>query len=113
MIKIESTLKDDYQAMIADVQKTIGTTVVNLNNELLAKTPVQTGNLRKSWQPINKISPFEYELANESNYADDIFKGRRMVGGRMIGSNQLPDGISPILIKYEDILENKLKEILK
>ena len=39
------------------------------------------------------------------------FDGRRLVAGKWYGSEQLPAGLSPILAKYNIILERELDEV--
>lgn len=81
-----------------------------LYSELVKSTPVDTSFLRQSWiAPIKKDDG--YIIQNTAKYADIVLAGRRVVRGKTYGSNQLPEGIEPILEKYSNILQIKLKAI--
>ena len=93
------------------LQMQILTTIVaELFDELIQNTPVDTGQLRTSWDMI-KVNETHWTITNNMEYASIIFDGRRLVAGKMHGSNQLPDGIDPILAKYNQLLEERLNNI--
>lgn len=83
---------------------------IELRAELVKSTPVDSGNLKASWTPIKKTND-GYIFSNTAIYATIIFDGRRTVRGKTYGSEQLPEGIAPLLEKYNGILQRKLKEI--
>ncbi len=73
-------------------------------------SPVDTGNLRASWTKLEKIKD-GYQFTNTATYADILASGRRKVNGRWYGSEQMPDGIAPIIEKHNSILQKRLKGI--
>jgi len=91
------------------INKTINRIVVDLYNELVKNTPRDTGQLATSWS-FNKLGD-GWIISNDKEYASIIFEGRRLVAGKMYGSEQLPAGIDPILLKYNIILTNELNKI--
>lgn len=103
-----TNISAEFDKLQDDIDKQIRTVTSGLHAELVVKTPVATGYLKNSWE-IEEIKKLHWRISNNSDYADYALMGRRMLGGKMVGSEQLPDGISPILIKYDDELEKRLK----
>ena len=91
------------------INQTVNEVAVDLYNELVRVTPVDTGQLRTSW--TFEKTALGYLLSNNMQYASIIFEGRRIVAGKTYGSKQLPAGLDPILMKYNIILTNKLNKI--
>ncbi len=73
-------------------------------------SPVDLGHFRSSWTKLKKIKD-GYQFTNTATYADILATGRRKVNGKWYGSEQLPDGIAPIIEKHDVILQRNLKGI--
>ena len=106
-------LSDDFRELIANRDGLVAEMVINLESELIRKTPVDTGQLKSAWQ-TDKLSDGSYVLSNNMRYADAIFRGIRLVptkGGGMktVGSKQMPDGVFPIVEKHLQELDKRLK----
>jgi len=106
------TLAKEFEGLEKEVKAVIGRTALELEKEVRRITPADTGRLRGNWM-IDKVNDYEYEIRNNLEYAEHIMLGRRNVGGKWIGSLQLPDGINPTLIKYDDLLSKRLGSIKK
>lgn len=103
-----TNISAEFDKLQDDIDKQIRTVTSALYTELEMKTPVDTGYLKNSWE-AEEIKKLHWRISNNSDYADYALMGRRMLGEKTVGSEQLPDGISPILIKYDEELENRLK----
>ena len=82
---------------------------------LSAATPVDTGELRDSWQPPERLGLLNWRISNIAPHAYVIDGGRRqaMVNGtiRWVGSEQLPKGFQPIIDEFEPKLQRELDKI--
>ena len=108
-------LSDDFREFIAKRDRLVAEMVMNLEAELIRKTPVDTGQLKAAWE-TDKLSDGSYILSNNMQYADAIFRGIRLVptkGGGMktVGSKQMPTGVYPIVEKHLQELDKRLKNL--
>ena len=83
--------------------------VADMFNEFTRITPVETGQLKTSWDLTPQGEG--WRLSNNMEYASVIFEGRRLVAGKMYGSIQLPAGLDPVIAKYNKILEREFERI--
>jgi hypothetical protein len=104
-----ATVTEAMERLKIEYQKVLGTVVIDMFNEFVHVTPVDTGQLKTSWSMKKKGDG--WVLTNNMEYASIIFDGLQFVAGRMYGSNQLPMGLDPVIFKYNKILEDKLKGI--
>jgi len=81
----------------------------DLFSELESVTPVDIGILKGAWDLEETLSG--WRISNNMTYAEVIFDGRRQVGGQWYGSESLPDGLTPILKKYNILLQQRLDNI--
>lgn len=103
---------NDLNQIIRQKDKVVSTVALDLYNELVNATPVQTGYLRGGWElkefqdgTIIIDNPVEYaEIRLLPLITDDN-------GSIIQGSKQFSAGIEGILDKYERILQQKLKAI--
>lgn len=90
-------------------------TAVKLFGDLREGSPVDSGELRTSWQPPIEISTMTFMIANIAPHALIIDGGRRQVpfngGVKWIGSEQLPNGFKPIVDRAEQTLNRELKKL--
>lgn len=100
----------EFEAIERKKDDAILSVAIELRAELVKSTPVDTGNLRGSWTALTKTDD-GYRFGNSAIYADIVLTGRRIVNGKTYGSEQLPEGIAPIIQKYNEILQQKLKAI--
>lgn len=104
------SLLKEFDEIIDKKDKVLLAVAIELRSALVKATPVDTSFLKSSWQPVRKTDD-GYVISNTALYADIVLAGRRIVQGKTYGSNQLPEGIQPIIQKYNEILQEKLKEI--
>ena len=103
-------ISDDLNNLFDRQMEIVDRIATDMLSEIIKKTPKREGTLRKAWQ-MEKITG-GWRLSNNMEYADVIFDGRRLVAGKWYGSEQMPEGIDPILNKYNIMLEveiNRLK----
>lgn len=102
------SLLDEYNSVIESKERIFNAIVTDLFAELIQVTPVDTGNLKGAWT-LNK-TPSGYIISNSAEYADIVLDGYKIINGKSYGSKQLPQGISPIIAKYNIRLEEQLKD---
>ena len=110
---------DDINKGFAQILKkrdnVVKTGAVSLFGDLVENSPVDTGELRDSWQPPQKIGVLNWRISNIAPHAYVIDGGRRqaMVGGttKWVGSEQLPKGFQPVIEKFEPKLQRELDKI--
>jgi len=105
-----TNLVSEFDKLQDDIDKTIRTVVAGLDTEFKLRTPVDTSFLKNSWD-LERLGKLSWRISNNADYADYALLGRRIVNGKMVGSEQLPDGIQPIIIKYDDVLQKRLKDL--
>lgn len=103
------SLSSEFNQMIDKSDVIIAEMAANLLAELIKRTPVDSGQLKASWDIIKVNSGFL--LNNNMNYASFIFNGRRLVMGKMLGSAQMPDGVYPLIQNFNNELNKRLKEL--
>ena len=111
--------RDDINKEFAQILKkrdnVVKTGAVSLFGDLQVNTPVDTGELRDSWQPPERLGLLNWRISNIAPHAYVIDGGRRqtMVGGTMkwVCSEQLPKGFQPIIDKFEPKLQRELDKI--
>ena len=103
---ISQELEDIYRRQLS----VVGIVANDLFSELIHVTPVDIGSLKNAWD-IKKNSDESWTLSNNLEYASIIFDGRRFVAGKAYGSLQLPDGLDPILARYNIILQTMLNQV--
>lgn len=88
---------------------------ISLYGELIEATPVDTGELRDSWQPPEKLGVLNWRISNIAPHAYIIDGGRRQasINGtvKWVGSEQLPKGYQPIIDAFEPKLQRELNKI--
>ena len=89
--------------------KILSREVTNLYSELQTKSPVDTGTFKGAWQLEKVVGG--WKITNGVQYATILADGRRFVLGKWVGSEQFPEGIAPILAKYNIIIANEFKKI--
>jgi len=102
------SLSKEFENLLDQKQKILNKVVLNLYSELVRATPVDTGTLKTSWE-LKKVSSTHWVLSNNMEYAEIIFRGIRP--GVKGGSKNLPDGVYPILQKFNTQLELELANI--
>lgn len=110
---------DDIKKEFDTIQKkrelAVKTGAVSLFGDLQVNTPVDTGELRDSWQPPQKLGVLNWRISNIAPYAYVIDGGRRQasINGtvKWIGSEQLPNGFDPVIKAFEPKLQRELDKI--
>lgn len=94
----------------ARLDLTVKSAVVNLYSDLVEASPVDTGELKASWQPPEQVGKRKWVVRNIAPHATVIDDGLRKVpvNGKQkeVGSPQLPYGFSPII----EITEKELQK---
>lgn len=108
-------IRKEFEAIQKKRDVVVKTGAVSLFGDLQVNTPVDTGELRDSWQAPERITPLNWRISNIAPHAYVIDGGRRqaIVKGTMkwIGSEQLPKGFQPIIDKFEPKLQRELDKI--
>ena len=102
---------DELNQIISEKDKIVNSVAMDLYNELINATPVDTGYLRGGWEI--DFNENEVIINNSVEYAE-IRLLPAIIGdnGKLIqGSLQNPAGIEEILDKYDRILTGRLKGI--
>lgn len=103
------TISEELNNIYKRQMSVVGIVANDLLSEFITVTPVDTGSLKGAWD-IKKIKD-GWRIGNNLEYASVIFDGRRLVAGKWYGSKKLPNGLDPILAKYNLLLESELKKI--
>ena len=108
-------LKKEFEAIQKKRDVVVKNGAVSLFGDLQVNTPVDTGELRDSWQAPERITPLNWRISNIAPYAYVIDGGRRqaVVNGvtKWIGSEQLPNGFDPVIKAFEPKLQRELDKI--
>ena len=106
--------KEFEEKALKRVEHTVKSASLNLQGDLVEASPVDTGELRISWQMPERLDRFKWKIANIAPHAEIIDGGRRMVtvDGKQkeIGSHQLPYGFRPIIDETEQALQKEFKK---
>jgi hypothetical protein len=99
----------ELDALLKKRDKIAKTEAVEMHRDVVSATPVDTGHLKGSWEWI----PGKYKYITQTNveYAPVIDGGRRMIGGKMQGSEQLPNGWQPIIKRHRENITKLLRRI--
>lgn len=103
-IPSKNDIKKEFDKLRRDLENNFKNEVENLVEIIKVATPVDTGFLRDSFQDLENISSkkrIAFRLVNTAPYSTQILLiGRE--GGR--GSEQLPNGIFPIVYEWRNSL---------
>ena len=101
------TPSQELKLIVKKQRKVVDDIASDLYSELIEITPVVTGQLKSAWDLDESNSG--WIISNNMTYASIIFDGR---GSRPSGGKyNLPDGITPILKKYNILLQERLNRI--
>ena len=102
---------NELNQIISEKDKVIATVALDLYNELVKATPVDTGYLRNAWT-IENESDGSVIINNPTIYAEIRLSPLIEENGKVRqGSRQYPAGVEQIVDKYDKILQTKLKAI--
>ena len=103
------TPTEELEQILSEKDKVIGQAVVNLFSDLQKASPVQSGAFRGAWDLDS--GEMKWTITNNMEYASILWEGRREVGGRMLGSEQWPEGGDPMMQKFDNDLQTQLNKI--
>lgn len=83
--------------------------VLNLFQDFIKKSPVDTGNFRSSWS-LEPLSETSWVIRNNAEYATILYDGRRFAAGQMLGSEQWPEGGDVMVEKFIRVLQRRIEE---
>lgn len=90
---------------------TVKSAVVNLRSELIESSPVDTGELKGSWEQPIQTGPRKWVVRNIAPHAVVINDGLRRVPvngvHKEVGSAQLPYGFGPIIDRTKKELQKR------
>jgi len=103
----------EFEAINKKRDRIIKSAALNLHGDLVSASPVDSGELKQSWQLPRQISKTKWIITNIAPHAIIIDGGRRFVptenGQKEIGSEQLSKGFSPIIEITEKALTRALR----
>lgn len=109
-------LKAEYKEIERKFDHSVRSGVFELKSRVIEASPVDTGDLKRSFTPPRKIAKYSW-IATSSNliYAPIIGRGRRQVfvngALKFVGSNKLPYGYEPIVREVSQIIQKDLDGI--
>lgn len=108
-------LEDEFKQLLTKRNEVIKSHVLDLKEELVAESPVDTGELRQSWNTPIQISK-GWRITNHAPHAVIIDGGRRWEKTKLgnmkeLGSVDLPDGYDPTVQASDKRLNAKLRAI--
>lgn len=91
---------------------TVKSATVNLYSDLVKASPVDTGELKASWQTPEQMGKRKFVIRNIAPHAQIIDGGYRKVptqdgGEKSVGSRELKNGFGPIIEQTEKALQRK------
>jgi hypothetical protein len=96
----KAAINKEIKAIEKEAEKKLKEVVEEFTDRIQIMSPVDTGNLKDNFQEPKKTSK-GYKIINSAPYATSILiYGRREEDGKMVGSEQLPDGILPHIRKW-------------
>lgn len=115
MVSFSDDINKEFNNILNKRDLVVKTGAVSLFGDLEVNTPVDSGELRDSWQPPQKLGVLNWRISNIAPHAYVIDGGRRqaVVNGvtKWIGSEQLPNGFDPIIKAFEPKLQRELNKI--
>jgi len=106
----EQQIEAEHKRIIKERDTVIKTMAVRLWEDLKVVSPVDSGELRNSWEAPKQIIG-GWSISNFAPHAIVIDGGRRTEGGKTLGSEQLPDGYAPTVIRAETDMNKALGAI--
>ena len=106
----DMSLLSEYENILTQQEQIMGQIANALHGELVKVTPVDTGFLKQSWTPVERVKN-GYIFSNTALYADVALHERTIVRGKMYGSEKFPQGVDPTIKYYDKLLEQELKGI--
>lgn len=100
----------EFDQVLDERNRIAKTMAVELHRAIIMETPVDTGDLKKSWT-FSVVRPTRFRSETNVEYAPEIDAGRRQVAGRWYGSAQLPKGYEPLIRTHLGILHRRLGAI--
>lgn len=108
---VSDDIMREFEAIKEKRDSVVGSAAFNLQSDLVQASPVDTGELRQSWQPASPVTN-GWEIRNIAPHALVIDGGRRVdPDGKTRGSEQLPYGYQPIIEEADRELTKQLKAI--
>lgn len=101
---------DEFNDIIKKKDDILLSVAIELRSALVKASPVDTGNLKSSWNPIEKTDD-GYKIENTAIYATIALSERVVINGKQYGSEQFPQGYTALVIQYNEILQKKLEQI--
>lgn len=100
-------VREEFSLFFDELLEEVEDEVKDFRDEMIKVTPIDLGDLKKSFSEVKRVGKYTFRITNKRNYSDLImFQGRLGPG---IGSLQLPKGIIPSVRNFtagkEDYIE--------
>ncbi|RLA68954.1 MAG: hypothetical protein DRG09_06925 [Epsilonproteobacteria bacterium] len=113
MAVMTQTLNIAFDIVDDEIREIVEEEVIGLHNDLIdaGQAVWLSGNFKNSFAPVIKKGDFEWRIENDADYASILARGRRLVNGRMYGSEKWARGMDPMIAKMEDKIEKRTDAI--
>ena len=96
------------------LDRVVKSATVNLRSDLIEASPVDTGELKGSWEQPIQTGKIKWVIRNIAPHATVINDGLRVMTvndkNREVGSPQLPYGFSPVIEITEKALQKEFNK---
>ena len=101
MNDLNNQIKEQFEEIDKELAKTLDDKITELEDVMIAATPVDSGNLRDNYIKYIDNKELKATIENLADYSNSILLlGRRTINGKVYGSKQLPQGIIPIVEQW-------------
>ncbi len=92
------------------LERAVEESATNLFRDIVKAWPVDSGTSRAAWEIVKK-GDLKWSISNNINYSPYLWTGRRKIGNKMQGSEQMADGGAPIVKRADMALQRTLNRI--
>lgn len=93
----------EFDREIEKDREEINSKIIGLHSDLIRASPVDTGEFRGAWKLKNN-SRWSWTIENNQKYASILSRGRRYINGVWYGSEQWSEGLTPMIMRFEESL---------
>ncbi len=109
-MSFQDDMKREMERISKERDDVLQSAALELYTAVVEASPVDTEELKSSWELPVKVDPNTYVIRNIAPHGIIIDGGRRVDSdGVMRGSEQLPNGYGPIVKQFENRLNRMLK----
>jgi len=108
-------IDSEFNAILSKRNDVGAAGALDMYSAVVKASPVDEGELKASWELPKKIKLNVWRVGNFAPHSIVIDGGRRLIpyknGMKMGGSEQLPDGYSPVIKRVEKHIQKELDRI--